>query len=178
MSWFNYNNKNLIKYELLSRFNYNSSFATPEIKKIVLNLGIKKVNFKSLLLVTALLEIISCHKSLLADSKTSNISLKIRKGYPVGCFITLRNNDKDDFLKNVNINIFSKLKQFKSIKMSKRKIINSFNFSLENLLVLNDLEQKYELFKDFIKVDISIVTDCKNINELLFLLISYRLPLK
>jgi len=178
MSRFNYNLKNLINHEFINKFIYNNSFKIPEIKKIILNLGIKKVNFKSLLSVVALLEIISCQKSFLTHSKTSNISLKIRKGYPVGCSIILRNNSMVDFLNNINFNIFSKLKNLNNIVISKNKNKNIYNFSFENLLNFNDLEQKYELFQDLVKLDISIVTNCSTLDELLFLLRSYRLPLK
>lgn len=178
MSRFNQALKNLINYELLAKFCYKNSYQIPEIKKIILNLGIKKVHFKSILSVISLLEVISGHKCSLTDSKMSNISLKIRKGYPVGCFITLRNNQMFNFLNNINQNIFYKQKTFKNITVSKNKNKNIYNFSFENLLNFNDLEQKYELFQDFVKLDISIVTNSNSVEELLFLLRSYRFPLK
>jgi len=178
MSRFNNTLKNLIKSESLSKFNYSNSFKTPKVEKIVLNLGIKKVNFKSLLSVVTLLEIISCHKSFLTSSKSSNISLKIRKGYPVGCFIILRNNHMLNFLNTINLNIFSKLKNINNTRFLKNKNRNIYNFSFDNLLIFSDLEHKYELFQDLVKLDISIVTNCSTFNELFFLLVSFRLPLK
>ena len=82
------------------------------------------------------------------------------------------------FLNNISLTIFSKLKELRNLRISHKNIINIFNFSFENILVFNDLEQKYELFQELVKLDISIVTNSTNLNELLFLLISYRLPLK
>jgi len=178
MSYFSHRYSQSIKYEVLSKFNHSNLFMLPRIKKIVLNIGIKKVNFKSLLSVVTLLEVISCKKKFLTYSKTSNIFLKIRKGYPVGCSVILRNDSMNKFLNNISLTIFSKLKELRNLRISHKNIINIFNFSFENILVFNDLEQKYELFQELVKLDISIVTNSTNLNGLLFLLISYRLPLK
>ena len=65
MSYFSHRYSQSIKYEVLSKFNHSNLFMLPRIKKIVLNIGIKKVNFKSLLSVVTLLEVISCKKKIL-----------------------------------------------------------------------------------------------------------------
>ena len=58
---------------MISQFAYKNNYITPELDKIVLNFGIKEVNFKLLLLVMATLEMISTQKPMITKSKKSNI---------------------------------------------------------------------------------------------------------
>ena len=110
------------------------------------------------------LELIASQKSLLTLSKNSNISLKIRKGNPVGCKVVLKKKVMYNFLKNLILNILPN-----QVKFKKNSLI------LKNSLVFSELEQQYYLFKDIPKLNISLVCNSINSFELFFLLNSLKL---
>ena len=70
---------------------------TKKFEKITLNFGIKEINFKALVLVMSTLEAIASQKPIPTKSTKSNIFLKIRKGAPVGCKLTLRKSNMFTF---------------------------------------------------------------------------------
>ena len=86
----NYYYNNIVKYDLINKFYYKNIKQLPSILKIILNFNFKKQNIKNLMSSLIALELISSQKPIFTKSKISNITLKIRKGQPVGCKITLR----------------------------------------------------------------------------------------
>jgi ribosomal protein L5 len=71
--------KQIIKYDLLTKFNYKNFYSIPKLKSIVLNFGIKEVNFKLLVPILMALELISSQKGLLTKAKKPNIKLILKK---------------------------------------------------------------------------------------------------
>jgi large subunit ribosomal protein L5 len=179
MHFFNHNYKNTIKPDFLIKFKYKNIFLTPKIEKIILNFGIKEVNFKNLLPTLASLELITNQKAALTCSKMANISLKIRKGVPVGCKVTLRKVNMSLFLTKLILLIFPTIKLFEGIIFKKSiEQYKSFSFCLDEALIFSELEHQYDLFKSLPKLDISITTHVNSIQELNNLLTSYRFPVK
>lgn len=60
--------------------------------KLICHLSFKGLNFdkKKIIVSLFLLELLSLQKGFLIQSSSNNILLKIRKGSPVGCKVTLR----------------------------------------------------------------------------------------
>jgi large subunit ribosomal protein L5 len=81
---------NIIKYDLVNKFYYKNHKKIPKLNKIILNFNCKNINFKLLISSIIALELITTQKSIITSSKKSNITLKIRKGNPIGCKVTLR----------------------------------------------------------------------------------------
>lgn len=179
MHIFEHHYHNIIKLDFINKFNYKNIYSIPKIIKIVLNFGIKEVNFKLLLSLLTALELISSQKAILTRSSTSNISLKIRKGAPVGCKVTLRKSVMYLFFSKLILIIFPSIKQFDGFTFKPQtKEFKPFSFKLADILNFYEIESQYELFKSTPQLDISIVTDCKSKAELKFLLTSFRFPIK
>ena len=179
MHFFNYHSLKTIKSDFLIKFNYKNIFLSPQIDKLILNFGIKELNFKNILPTLTSLELITNQKTILTCSKMSNISLKIRKGVPVGCKVTLRNLNMSLFLSKVILIIFPSIKLFEGIPFKKSiEQYKSFSFCLDDALIFTELEHQYELFKSLPKLDISITTDVNSTQELNNLLTSCRFPVK
>jgi len=168
-----------IKYDLLTKFNYNNLYLIPKLQKIVLNFGIKEVNFKLLLPTLIALELISSQKGILARSNKSNITLKIRKGAPVGCKVTLSKTNMYLFFSKIIITVLPKIKQFEGVVLKKQtQQPKSFSFFFNDVLTFSELESQHEFFKNMPKLDISVITNCATVEELKFLLTSFRFPVK
>jgi large subunit ribosomal protein L5 len=179
MYYFNYHYNTQIKNDLLSQLHYPNLYLLPKIQKIVLNFGIKEVNFKSILPSLTALTLISSQTPILTRSKTSHILFKIRKGAPVGCKVTLRKASMYLFFSKLVTNIFPVIKQFEGI-VFKKSIVQpkSFSFFISDILIFNELENHYELFKNITKLDISVVINSSSLNELKIILTALRFPLK
>lgn len=164
--------KNVVKYDLINKFNYKVPNQLPKLKSIVLTFKVNKYDVKTLSCCLAAAELISDQKPKLTQSKVSNISLKIRKGMPVGCKITLRKKKLKHFL-------FKLMNKFQLTELkiaSKNKLFYSCRIS--NMFIFNVLEKNYQFFKNLSDLNINIsTTTCKN-EELLFLLKSYKLVKK
>ena len=172
----NYYYNNIVKYDLINKFYYKNIKQLPKIKKIILNFNFKRQNFKNLMSSLIALELISNQKPIFIKSKISNITLKIRKGQPVGCKIILRKQNSNIFIqKLINEYFYSKFNIQESLK--KIKPINSsfMSFQIKNSLIFPELEANYQIFKQLTKLNITIVCTSKTFSELIFLLKSYKI---
>jgi large subunit ribosomal protein L5 len=149
------------------------------LKKIVLNFGKKEINLKFLLSFGAGLELISYQKAAATLAGNSNISLKIKKGAPIGCKVTLRKRQLNSFFFNVICVIFTRTKQFEGFILNfKIENLKTFSFKLNDILSFAEIENQYELFKKMPTLDVTIVTDSNNASDLNVLLTSFRFPMK
>jgi len=176
---YQFHSVNLIQYDLSSQFTHKSFYHSPKFEKITLNFWIKEINFKALVLVMSTLEAIASQKPIPTKSTKSNIFLKIRKGAPVGCKLTLRKSNMFTFFSKLVLLILPKIKLFEGVSV-KRKIQqeNSFSFSLYDLLTFPELEIQYELFQNIPKLDISILTQKIRLQESQVLLTGSRIILQ
>lgn len=173
MIFFNNYSENIINYDLLNKFFYNSIKKIPKIKKIYLSFNCQNSSLKYLSSSLIALELISSQKSMLTFLKTSNILLKIKKGSPVGCTVILRNKAIDLFLSEFLIFIFPKILYLnKQVDLKNNK---TFSFQIKNPLLFYELEKRYQFFNKLTSLDITIVTNSKTKKELSVLLSSIKL---
>lgn len=179
MNFYRYYNENVVKYDLLNKFQYKSLNEMPNFCKIILNFGSKKSELKQLGPTLLALELITSQRSLFTNSNRINLSLKIKKGSPTGCKITLRKRAIYAFLNKIVNEIFPKLKPFQGFKILtlETKSQKTFSFSLRNNLLFPELEKHYQYFNRLPYLDITIVTTAKSTKELVFLLKSFKIPL-
>lgn len=179
MNFYEYYYENIVKYDLLNKFQYKNVNLIPRFKKIVLNFGCKKSELRFLGPTLMALELITSQKSMFTSSNVSNISLKIKKGNPVGCKVTLRKKLMYTFLVKLINEIFPKLKQFDGFKHSNvRSSVKTVSFKLKNNLIFSELENHYQYFNKLPYLNITIITNANSFNELLFLLKSLKLPMQ
>jgi large subunit ribosomal protein L5 len=167
-----------LKYDLVNKFSYKNTKKLPKLKKIILNFGCKTSDIKYLASSLLALELITNQKGIMTTTKHSNILLKIRKGNPTGCKITLRKNRMINYFSKFLIEIFPKLKNFEGFKFNRKIKKNYFSYELYDTFNFNELEEHYYLFNNLSKLNVTIVTHTKTKNELLFILKSLQFPIK
>lgn len=176
MNFLNYYNKKIIKHDLINKFKYNNNKSIPKLKKIILNFGCKNFDIQKFTTTFLALEIITKKKGCITLAKTPNILLKIQKGHPAGCKVTLTEKEINDFLTRLYLQILPKLKIFAGFKI--KVGISNFSFKVfNNELVLNEFEEQYPLFANLPNLDIHISTTTKTRTELLFLIKSLKFPI-
>jgi large subunit ribosomal protein L5 len=179
MNFYEHYYENIVKYDLLNKFQYKNVNQVPRFNKITLNFGCKKFELKFLGPTLMALELITSQKSIFTSSSVSNISLKIKKGNPVGCKVTLKKTLMYTILIKLINEIFPKLKQFDGFKCSNVKSnVKTISFKLKNNLIFSELENHYQYFNKLPYLNITITTNTNNFHELLFLLKSFKFPIK
>ena len=180
MSFFFYKHfENVIKYDLINKFNFKNIKSLPKLNKIVLNFNCQPDNFQELLRCLIAVEFITLQQSILTYSKISNVSLKIRKGQPIGCKVTLRKNKLYCFLTLLVTKIIPNVLNFKIIKIKNSKFLNnSISFKIKKNLFLPELESHYLLFKNLPFMQITLIANTETLEELIYLIRSFNFPIK
>lgn len=165
---------NIIKYDLINRFNYQNINDIPKLKKIILNFGCKTFELKKLSVYLLSLQLITAKKGSLTVSKQSNIVLKIRKGNPVGCKVVLVNTLMYAFLAKLLLEALPRLKN--KILLKKVLYKNTLTYNFENVLIFKELEKNYLFFSILRNLQVTFVTNTSSNEELFFLLSSFKFP--
>jgi large subunit ribosomal protein L5 len=175
MNYFQKFRKKNIKHDIINKFNIKNTKRIPKLNKVILNIGCKTSDLKSLSSSALALELITNQKSYLTLSKKPNLLLKIRKNNPTGCKTTLRKHNIDCFIERLISEIFPILKNFEGLSFKK----SSFSYELKEPLNFKELEENYYLFNKISDIKITF-NSYKKINEkqLIFLLQSLQLTKK
>jgi large subunit ribosomal protein L5 len=168
---------NTLKYDLANKFFYKNTKDIPKIKKIILNFGCKTTDIKRLSACLLALELVASKKGMLTTTKKANIILKVRKGNPVGCKLTLRNKPMFSFLDKILNNIFPNTKNFTGIKLKKLTNVKYFSYEFHETFAFKELEEHYYLFNNLPNLSVTLVTNTKKKDELIFILKSLQFPL-
>lgn len=130
----------VIMHDLVLRDCFCNVMETPNLNKVVLNMGLgsKLVSDKKDLVKGLLsLELISKQKSQITRAKKSLDKFKIKKGMVLGCKVTLRNKRMYFFLDSLNNKVLPNLEEFmvftkEYTKAVKRNKLNSNSFVKSN----------------------------------------------
>ncbi|MBW2183751.1 MAG: 50S ribosomal protein L5, partial [Deltaproteobacteria bacterium] len=78
--------------KLMKEFNYKNRMQVPRLQKVVVNMGLGEAiqNIKVLDSAANELMVITGQKPVPSKAKKSIANFKLRKGMPIGCFVTLR----------------------------------------------------------------------------------------
>lgn len=166
--------KRIIRQDLINKFPYIYLSKIPQLKKVILNLGCKNSDIKSLAPALLSLELITAKRGSLVQSKRSNVFFKIRKGNPIGCVVVLKKRKMYEFIFKLLAEVYLSFKSFTNLSsMTKNK--KSFSFTLKNLIYLKELKKQFYLFTKLPALNITLITNAKTEKELLYLLHSFKL---
>jgi large subunit ribosomal protein L5 len=168
--------QSVIQYDLINKFQHKNLQNLPKLQKIVLNFSYK--DFKNLASSLLSLELVTAKRGTLTTANNSHILLKIRKGNPVGCKVILKKTLMYHFFTKLLVDVFPKIKEFKEFNFQSFLFQpHTFSYQLKNTFIFFELEQNYSLFSSLSNLNITIVTNTKTQEELLFLLNSFKLPI-
>lgn len=163
----------------ITKFNKINTFSLQKCIKLVCHLSFKDINFdkKKIVIFLFLLELLSSQKSCLIQSKSHNMFLKIRKGAPVSCKVTLRGNNMFEMFDTITL-AFTRLPTRSFIKISKKIQKHGGRFfsyqmdSLERFLHLSTLT----IGESSKSIDFCWVFTNHIWQESIFYLSSFKLP--
>ncbi|NNM43072.1 MAG: 50S ribosomal protein L5 [Chlamydiae bacterium] len=169
--------KNEVKKALLEKFEFSNPMLIPELKKIVISMGVAEATKDKNAMQDCVKELalISGQKPIITKSKKSIANFKLREDQPIGLKVTIRRKRMYDFLDRFCNIVSPRIRDFRGFS---KKCDGSGNYSLG----LEDQQIFPELNLDEVKrtqgMNITFVTTAKSDAECLELLLQLGFPFK
>lgn len=176
MSILHYYYKNIVRQDLLTKYDYTNYTEIPCLKKICLSFQVSQSSLRQLLPLMSALTLASYQKPFFLRSKQVNLVLKLKKGYPIGCKITVRGQKMYDFLERILFFIFpqSKGSMLPFFRIGKKAAF----LSLENPFFFREIEKEYENFRELPKLHLTMIISAEKKEEIISLLSALKFPIK
>jgi large subunit ribosomal protein L5 len=170
--------KDKVVPDLVKQFGYKSVMQVPRIEKITLNMGVgETVNDKKILdnAVGDLIKIAG-QKPVVTKAKKSIATFKVRKGYPVGCMVTLRGQRMYEFLDRLVSVAIPRIRDFRGIPGRAFDGRGNYNLGVKEQIIFPEIE--YDKIDSLRGLNISITTTAKSDAEAKALLVAFKFPFK
>lgn len=151
--------------KLLNDFTYKSCMQVPQIKKIVVNMGLGEAiqNVKILDSATTELGLITGQKSVITKAKKSIATFKLREGMPIGCMVTLRRDRMYEFLDRlINVSL-ARVRDFKGVSGKAFDGKGNYTLGIKDQLIFPEIN--YDNVDKIKGMNITIVTSAKTDEE-------------
>jgi large subunit ribosomal protein L5 len=164
--------------ELLKKFGYKSVMQVPRIRKITLNMGVGEAVGDKKIMDNAVgdLQKITGQKPVVRLARTSIATFKIRKGYPVGCMVTLRSQRMYEFLDRLISIAIPRIRDFRGISARSFDGRGNFSMGVKEQIIFPEIE--YDKIDALRGMNITIATTAKTDEEARALLSGFQFPFR
>ena len=162
---------------LVSKFSYSNNLEVPRLVAISLNMGVgdAKTNSKSLDSAVGELAAISGQKPIVTKSKQDISNFKIRKGFPVGCKVTLRSIRMYEFFERLVCIALPRSRDFRGLSFKSFDGRGNYNFGIKEQIIFAEIN--YDNIDSVRGLNVTINTTANTDNEAYWLLKEMGLPL-
>jgi len=137
----------------------------PQIKKVVVNMGLGEAiqNVKILDSATVELGLITGQKAVITKAKKSIATFKLREGMPIGCMVTLRQDRMYEFLDRlINVSL-ARVRDFKGVSGKAFDGKGNYTLGIKDQLIFPEIS--YDSVDKIKGMNITIVTSAKTDEE-------------
>ena len=168
-----------IKPQLQKEWQLETGFAVPQVKKIIINMGITEpeddgAREKVIDEVATQLEIISGQKPLVTTARKDISGFNLRKGDPVGLKVTLRGQLMWEFLDKLISITLPRVKDFQGVPRSAFDGHGNYSLGLEEQIVFAEIN--YDMINEVRGLQATIVTNAEQDDQALRLLELMGMP--
>jgi large subunit ribosomal protein L5 len=163
---------------LKEEFGYSNVMQIPQIKKIVLNMGLGEAVTNPKIVDGAAEELtrIAGQKAIITKAKKSIATFKLREGMPIGCCVTLRGDKMYDFLsKLVNIAL-PRVRDFRGLSPKGFDGRGNYSMGIQEQIIFPEID--YDKIDKIKGLNITIVTSAGTNDEGRSLLRLLGMPFK
>ena len=119
---------------------------------------------------------IAGQKPVITLARKSIATFKVRKGYPVGCMVTLRGNRMYEFLDRLVTIAIPRIRDFRGISRRAFDGRGNYNLGVREQIIFPEIE--YDKIDALRGMNISIATTAKNDDEARALLAAFKFPFR
>ena len=163
---------------MIEHFNYKNIMEVPMLTQISVNMGIgdAKDNPKKLESAINELTLISGQKPVTTYSRKDISNFKIRKGFPVGCKVTIRGNRMYDFMERLISIALPRTRDFRGLSFKSFDGRGNYSFGVKEQIIFTEID--YDKIDSVRGMDITFSTTAKSDDESYWLLKLMGLPLR
>ena len=163
---------------MIKHFNYKNIMEVPMLTQISVNMGIgdAKDNPKKLESAIQELTLITGQKPVTTYSRKDISNFKIRKGFPVGCKVTIRGNRMYDFMERLISIALPRTRDFRGLSFKSFDGRGNYSFGVKEQIIFTEID--YDKIDSVRGMDITFSTTAKSDDESYWLLKLMGLPLR
>ena len=163
---------------LREQFGYKSVMAVPQLKKVVLNMGLGEAiyNIKTLDKGVEELTLIAGQKAVVTKAKRSIAGFKLREGMPIGCTVTLRHVKMYDFLDKLFNVALPRLRDFRGLSDKVFDGRGNCTVGIKEQIIFPEIN--YDKIEKVRGLNVTIVTSSRTDEEAYFLLKILGMPFR
>ncbi|MFN7752055.1 MAG: 50S ribosomal protein L5 [Pseudomonadota bacterium] len=164
--------------ELSAKFGYRTTMQVPRIEKITLNMGVGEAVADKKVLENAMADMqkIAGQKPVSTKSRKSIAGFKIRKGYPVGCMVTLRGERMYEFLDRLVSIAMPRIRDFRGISGRAFDGRGNYNMGVREQIIFPEID--YDKVDAIRGMNITITTTARSDDEARALLAAFNFPFR
>jgi len=165
-----------IKKALVERFSYANAMAVPQVKKIVLNMGVGEAVADSKKINSAAedLTLIAGPKAVITMSKKSIANFKLREEMGIGCKVTLRRERMYEFLDRLITIALPRVRDFRGVSGRSFDGHGNYAMGIKEHIVFPEID--YDKAETMRGLDVIIVTSADSDDEARELLRGFGMP--
>ena len=150
----------------------------PRLLKIVVNMGLgtSLSGKKSIDDILSELALITNQKPVITNARKSIAGFKLRKGFSIGCKVTLRKLNMYNFLDKLLCVVLPRIRDFRGLSLKSFDGKGNYSFGIKEYIVFPEIN--YDKIDIIRGMDISIVTNSKTNEHGKMLLQAFKFPFK
>lgn len=151
--------------KLKNDFHYTNVHQVPQLKKIVINMGVKEAvqDIKVLDTLADELALICGQKPVITRAKQAISNFKIRKGNPVGLKVTLRGRTMYEFIDRLMNIAMPRIRDFRGVSSKSFDDHGNYSIGISEQIIFPEID--YDKVKKIQGMDITFVTSCESKEE-------------
>lgn len=161
---------------MMEKFSYKSIMQTPQVDKIVINMGVGDAvsNAKNLDKAVDELTVISGQKPMITKAKNSIAGFRLREGMPIGTKVTLRGERMYEFLDKLVSVSLPRVRDFHGVSKKAFDGRGNYTLGIKEQLIFPEVD--YDMVDKVRGMDIVIVTTANTDEESRELLTQLGMP--
>jgi len=170
--------RNEIVSQLKEQFAYRSTMQVPRIAKVTLNMGVGEAISDKKLIDNALadLEKIVGQKPVISYARKSVAAFKVRKGWAVGCKVTLRRARMYEFLDRLISIAIPRIRDFRGFTPKAFDGRGNYNLGIREQIIFPEID--YDKIDAIRGLDIAVTTTAMTDEEGRSLLAAFNFPFR
>jgi len=163
---------------LMQQFSYTNRMQVPEVKKVVLNMGLGEAvgNVKVIDAAVEELGLITGQKPVVTRARKSEAAFKLRAGMPIGCRVTLRGERMYEFLDRLLSVALPRIRDFRGVPTKSFDGRGNYALGIREQLIFPEI--RYDKVEATRGMDVCIETSARTDEEARALLTHLGFPFR